>query len=146
MTRAGGAHEGPSSYPWVRRDDDPPRVREGAPVTWDPGSYGSNAAAVERRVRDLPHEIRDEDIERDKPGYRGLFLAQFQGILARCDLGDPDDPRWDELRLRCLDRMGKLLRVFEADAAAVRQGPADARILAGQAAAALTELEQRYQG
>lgn len=144
------------SYPWVRRDDDPPRVREGAPVAWDPAelrssagpagaSFGSTSAAVEQRIRDLPHEIRDEDIERDKPGHRGLFLAEFRKILDDCDRGDPDDPRWHELRLRCLDRMGKLLRVFEPDAPTAKQGPADARLLADQAAAALLELEQRNQ-
>lgn len=105
-------------------------------------SYGRAGGGVERAVRELPHEIRDEDIERDKPGHRGLFLAQFQGILDRCDQGDPDDPRWDELRLRCLDRMAKLLRVYEPDPARVKTGPGNPADLARQAAAALTALEQ----
>jgi hypothetical protein len=112
-----------------------------AQVTVNPGSYGSNEAAVRAAVANLPHEIRDEDIERDKPGYRGLFLAQFQAVLTRCDTGDPDDPRWDELRLRTLDRMAKLLRVYEADAPGVKQGPGNPRDLANQAALALVELE-----
>lgn len=120
-----------SSYPWVRKNDDPtPRL-----------GYGTVSPAVEQRLRDLPHAIRDEDIERDKAGFRGLFLEQLRAILDRCDNGDPDDPRWDELRLRTLDRMAKLLRVYEPDAPTQKQGPGDARILAEAASRALVELE-----
>jgi hypothetical protein len=123
------------AYPWVE-----PSQRNS--VAWDPqGSYGPAAPALEARIKALPHEIRDEDIERDKAGHRGLFLAEFRKVLELCDQGDPDDPRWSELRLRTLDRMGKLLRVYEPDAPTVRSGPTDARILAGQAAAALLDLE-----
>lgn len=123
------------AYPWVESS--------GRNVTWDPQGqgFGSHAPAVIQALKDLVPEVTEEQIERDKPGHRGLFLHQFQGILARCDEGDPQDPRWDELRLRCLDRMAKLLRVYEPDAPAVRQGPGDARILAAQAAAGLLELE-----
>lgn len=122
------------SYPWVQA---------GSQVRVDPGlgSYGAVAPAVEKELRGLAHEIPDEQIERDKPGHRGLFLGELRGILAACDAGDPDDPRWYELKLRALDRMAKLLRVYEADAPSVKAGPGDARILASQAAAALAELE-----
>lgn len=122
------------SYPWVR---------EGTQVQMSAGTkgYGSLAPAVEKELRGLAHEIPDEQIEKDKPGHRGLFLAELRGILALCDQGDPDDPRWPELRLRALDRMAKLLRVYEPDAPAQRQGPGDSRILASQAAAALDALE-----
>jgi hypothetical protein len=125
------------SYPWVRKDDDPPWVNGAAVAT----SYGTMAPAAERELRGLAHEIRDEDIERDKPGYRGLFLAQLKGILDRCDDGDPEDPRWDELRLRCLDRFAKLARVYEPDAPGVKAGPGNPRDLADRAAAQLVELE-----
>lgn len=121
-----------SSYPWVDRQ---------APVTVNPGSFGSSEPAIREKLRKLPQAIRDEDIERDKPGHRGLFLEQFQAILDRCDSGDPDDPRWDELRLRTLDRMAKLLRVYEADAPTGRQGPGNPKDLADAAARALVELE-----
>lgn len=121
------------SYPWVKET--------GAPVVVNQGSYGTLAPMAEKELRGLAHEIRDEDIERDKPGYRGLFLAQIKGILERCDAGDPEDPRWDELRLRCMDRFAKLTRIFEADAPAQKQGPGNPRDLANRAAAALIELE-----
>jgi hypothetical protein len=127
-----------SSYPWVKT----PEAGDPRQVTVNPGSYGTSEAAVRAAVAALPHEIRDEDIERDKPGYRGLFLTQFQGVLDRCSQGDPDDPRWDELRLRTLDRMAKLLRVYEADAPGVKQGPGNPRDLANRAAADLVELEE----
>ncbi len=119
-----------SSYPWVKD--------QGVVVQ---GSFGTQAPAVEARIRDLPHEITDEHIERDKAGHRGMFLEQLRGIWERCDQGDPEDPRWDELRLRTLDRFAKLARIYEPDAPTSKQGPGDPRILAGQAAAALTELE-----
>lgn len=125
------------SYPWVTGQQS---VDEGK-RTQVQGSYGVLAPAAERDLRGLAHEIRDEDLERDKAGYRGIFLTQLQGILSRCDNGDEDDPRWDELRLRCLDRLAKLTRVYEADAPAGKQGPGDPRALARQAAHALTELE-----
>jgi hypothetical protein len=120
------------SYPWVRE--------QGAGTVVQ-GSFGSQAPAVQARIKDLPHEIRDEDFERDKPGYRGFLLQELRGVLALCDQGDEDDPRWPELRLRALDRVAKLLRVYEPDAPSVKAGPGDARILAGRAAAALKELE-----
>lgn len=126
------------SYPWV----EPRQLKS---VAWDPGA-NVTPDTVAARIRDLPHEIRDEDIERDKPGYRGLFLAQFQAVLELCDSGDPDDPRWSELRLRTLDRMAKLLRVYEADAPGVKAGPSDPRILADQAARGLAELEASLDG
>lgn len=118
------------SYPWVQ-----------GPGTVVQGSFGTQAPAVREQVRNLPREITEEQIERDKAGHRGLFLEQLQAILARCDEGDPDDPRWDELRLRTLDRLAKLTRVYEPDAPTTKQGPGDPRILAGQAARALMELE-----
>ena len=119
------------SYPWV----------QGA-GTVDISSYGPAAPALDRQIRQMPREIRDEDIERDKAGHRGLFLEQFQTVLERCDNGDPDDPRWDELRLRTLDRMAKLLRVYEADAPGGKQGPGNPKDLANQAAAFLDEMEE----
>jgi hypothetical protein len=118
------------SYPWAREREMVAR-----------GSFGSQAPAVERELRGLAHEVTDEMLERDKAGYRGIFLAQLQGILERCDDGNPDDPRWDELRLRALDRLAKLTRIYESEAPVSKQGPGDPRILAGQAAAALAELE-----
>lgn len=122
-----------STYPWVKEP--------GSQVSVNPGSYGSNEAAVRAAVAALPHEITDEQIERDKPGHRGLFLAELRGILDRCNSGDPDDPRWDELRLRTLDRFAKLARIYEPDAPSQKQGPGNPRDLANQAAAALVELE-----
>lgn len=98
--------------------------------------------SVESQIRGLAHEITDEHIERDKAGNRGLFMAELRKILADCDNGDPDDPRWHELRLRTLDRMAKLTRVYEPDTAKPQAGPGDARLLAAQAARALDELEQ----
>lgn len=122
-----------SSYPWVSG---------AAQVYEDPGpAFGTVAAAVTRQLRDLPHEVRDEDIERDKAGHRGLFLAELRGILDRCNQGDPDDPRWDELRLRTLDRFAKLARIYEPDAASGKSGPGNPKDLASAAAAALDELE-----
>lgn len=120
------------SYPWVR---------EGAGTVVQ-GSFGSQAPAVEARIKQLPHEIRDEDIERDKPGYRGFLLQELRGVLQLCDQGDEDDPRWPELRLRALDRVAKLLRVYEPDAPAVRQGPGNPADLVRAAAEKLKELEQ----
>lgn len=133
-----------TSYPWVRKDDDPSWVKDAGtqvPVSPGVGSYGTNEPAIRDKLRKLPQAVRDEDIERDKPGHRGLFLEQFLAVLDRCDNGDPDDPRWDELRLRTLDRMAKLLRVYEADAPTAKQGPGNPRDLANAAAAALVELE-----
>lgn len=121
------------SYPWVD-----------GPAELSVGGYGAQAPAVAARIKaasNLAHEITDEQIERDKAGNRGLFMAEFRKILDDCDNGDQDDPRWHELRLRTLDRMAKLTRVYEPDAPSVRQGPGDPRILAGQAAAFLTEME-----
>ena len=115
------------SYPWVK----------------EPGSQVQVAvAAVEARIRDLPHEITDEQIERDKAGNRGVFMAEFRKILADCDRGDPDDPRWHELRLRCLKEMARLTRVYEADAPTQKQGPGNPRDLANAAAADLVQLEE----
>jgi hypothetical protein len=104
-------------------------------------SFGAVSPGVQARIKALPHQITDEDIERDKAGNRGLFMAEFQKILDDCDNGDPDDPRWHELRLRTLDRMAKLTRVYEADAPTAKQGPGNPRDLANAAAAALVELE-----
>jgi hypothetical protein len=129
--------EAAMSYPWVTTN---PSVDEGSGSRVQ-GSFGVLGPAAERDLRGLAHEIRDEDLERDKAGYRGIFLHELRGILARCDNGDEDDPRWDELRLRCLDRLAKLTRIYEADAPASKQGPGDPRALARQAAHALTELE-----
>jgi hypothetical protein len=117
------------SYPWVQAS---------AQVQ----AYGPVAPAIEREIRGLAHEIPDEQIEKDKPGNRGLFLRELQGIINRCDNGDPDDPRWDELRLRALDRLAKLTRIYEPDTPATNAGPGDARILAAAAARQLLELEQ----
>lgn len=122
------------SYPWAQ-------VPGSVDIRVGAGSYGTMSPAAEKELRNLAHEITDEILERDKAGYRGIFLQELQGILARCNQGDPDDPRWDELRLRTLDRLAKLTRIYEADAPGAKQGPGDPRILAGQAAAALTELE-----
>lgn len=123
------------SYPWVNGSNE---------LSDSGSSFGTTAPVVQARIKDasgLAHEITDEQIERDKAGNRGLFMAEFRKILADCDQGDQDDPRWHELRLRTLDRMAKLTRVYEPDAPTVRQGPGDPRILAGQAAAFLTEME-----
>lgn len=124
------------SYPWVNGSQE---LSVG-----DSSSFGTQAPGVQARITaasGLAHEITDEQIERDKAGNRGLFMAEFRKILADCDNGDPDDPRWHELRLRTLDRMAKLTRVYEPDAPSAKQGPGDPRILAGQAAAFLTEME-----
>lgn len=120
-------------YPWVK--DTPPTV------TVNPGSFGASEPAIRDKLRQLPHSITDEDIERDKAGNRGLFMDQFLAVLARCDDGDPDDPRWDELRLRTLDRLAKLTRVYEPDAPSVKRGPGNPKDLAETAARALAELE-----
>lgn len=123
------------SYPWVNGSEE---------LSVAGSSFGSASPAVAARITQasgLAHEITDDQIERDKAGNRGLFMAEFRKILADCDNGDPDDPRWHELRLRTLDRMAKLTRVYEADAPNTKQGPGDSRILAGQAAAFLTEME-----
>lgn len=119
------------SYPWVQAG--------GTVVT---GSFGAAAPAVEARIRGLAHEITDEQIEKDKAGNRGLFMAEFRKILVDCDNGDPEDPRWHELRLRTLDRMAKLTRVYEADAPKTKQGPGNSKDLANAAAAALVEIEE----
>lgn len=116
------------SYPWVHPDA---RMLAGS----------VDLATVEQDLRGLPHRITDEQIEKDKAGNRGLFLAQFLSILDRCDNGDPDDPRWDELRLRCLKEMARLTRVYEPDAPTVKQGAGNPKDLADAAAAALVELE-----
>lgn len=121
------------SYPWVNGSRDM-SVRD--------SSFGTTSPAVEAKIKDLPHEITDEHIERDKAGHRGLFLEQLKGIWDRCDAGDPDDPRWDELRLRTLDRFAKLARIYEADAPGTKQGPGNPRDLARAAAEKLTELEE----
>lgn len=135
-----------TSYPWVKTPEaaDPRWVKESEGlVKVSPGgsSFGSTSPQVRAKLAGMAHPITDEDIERDKAGNRGLFMAEFAKILADCDNGDPDDPRWHELRLRTLDRMAKLTRVYEADAPTVKAGPADARILAEQAGRQLVELE-----
>lgn len=119
---------GGSRYPWVNRTQVADPARPVAPV-------------VEAAIRGLGYQITDEQIERDKAGHRGLFLTELKGILSRCDAGDPDDPRWDELRLRALDRLAKLARIYELDAPKQRHGPGNPRDLANAAAAALVELE-----
>jgi hypothetical protein len=128
----GGA--GIVAYPWV--------AESGGPVAVEPvAGFGTRGPVLDALLKTLPHEVRDADIERDKAGHRGLFLAEFRKILADCDAGDPDDPRWHELRLRTLDRMAKLLRVYEPDLPAAKQGPGNPKDLANAAAAALVELE-----
>lgn len=113
-----------------------PRLKVG----WEPAPYGSSAPAVRDRVERLLPEISDEVIEAQKAGNRALMLSELQGILSRCDEGDPQDPRWDELRLRCLDRFAKLARIYESDAPRDRQGPGDPRLLRVQAARFLEDL------
>ena len=123
------------SYPWVNGSKD---LSVG-----DSASFGTASPAVQARIKELlPHEITDEQIERDKAGNRGLFMAEFRKILADCDQGDPEDPRWHELRLRTLDRMAKLTRVYEADAPTAKQGPGNPKDLANAAAAFLKEMEE----
>jgi hypothetical protein len=122
------------SYPWVNGSE--------KLSVEDSSSFGTASPVVAAKIKELmPHEITDDQIERDKAGNRGLFMAEFRKILADCDQGDQDDPRWHELRLRTLDRMAKLTRVYEPDAPGLKQGPGDPRILAGQAAAFLSEME-----
>lgn len=122
------------SYPWVKVE--PSTLK-------DPVPYGTVAPRIRDSIADLPHEIPDELIEEQKPGNRGFMLAQIQAILARCDDGNPEDPRWDELRLRALDRFARLARVYQGDEPKARRGPGDPRILAAAAARILDELEDR---
>jgi hypothetical protein len=116
-------------------------------VRWDPHTlpgYGVTAPQIQRQLRALPPEVDDDLIEAQKPGNRGIMLSELQGILALCAEGDPDDPRWSELKLRCLDRMAKLLRLYEPqksdDSGA---GGLDPRALAASAAAVLDALEAK---
>jgi hypothetical protein len=101
------------------------------------------APRIQADVSRLAQEMPDDIIEAQKPGNRGLMLAELQGILQRCADGDPEDPRWDELRLRTLDRMARLLRLYQADKPRESRGAGDPRLLASQAARILEELEGR---
>jgi hypothetical protein len=123
------------SYPWVKVE---PGVLKDPPVP-----YGTVAPRIHAAVEQLALEMPDEAIEAQKPGNRGLMLSELQGILRRCADGDPEDPRWDELRLRTLDRMARLLRLYQPDQPRERQGAGDPRLLAAQAARILEELETR---
>lgn len=134
------------SYPWVKVEPD---VLKDQPVP-----YGTVAPRIHAAVqqlaeglgedrRGMAHEMPDEVIEDQKPGNRGLMLTELQGILGRCADGDPEDPRWDELRLRALDRMARLLRLYQPDKPRERHGAGDPRLLASQAARILEELETR---
>jgi hypothetical protein len=125
------------AYPWVKVEPD----------TLNPGPvpYGTVAPRIQAAAQQLAHEMPDEVIEDQKPGNRGLMLAELQGILSRCADGDPEDPRWDELRLRALDRMARLLRLYQPDKPRERVGAGDPRLLASQAARILEELEGRLE-
>lgn len=124
-----------SKYPWVKVEPD---VLKSQPVP-----YGTVAPRIHAAVAAMAHEMPDEVIEAQKPGNRGLMLTELQGILSRCADGDPEDPRWDELRLRTLDRMARLLRLYQPDLPRERRGAGDPRILASAAARILAELEGR---
>lgn len=126
-----------SSYPWVKVEPDT--------LTSGPVPYGTVAPRIQAAVQQMAHEMPDEVIEAQKPGNRGLMLSELQGILGRCADGDPEDPRWDELRLRTLDRMARLLRLYQPDQPRERQGAGDPRLLASQAARILEELEGRLE-
>lgn len=125
-----------SSYPWIK-------VESGGLKEPEPVPYGTVAPRIQADVQRWAQEMPDEVIEEQKPGNRGLMLAELQGILARCSDGDEQDPRWDELRLRTLDRMARLLRLYQPDAPRDRGGLSDPRLLAARAARLLDELEQR---
>lgn len=123
------------SYPWVKVEPDTLNPR--------PEPYGVLAPRIQAAVAAMAQEMPDETIEAQKPGNRGLMLAELQGILSRCADGDPEDPRWDELRLRTLDRLARLLRLYQPDQPRERLGAGDPRLLASQAARILEELEAR---
>jgi hypothetical protein len=121
-------------------------------VRWEPREldlgpgpqFGSRAPAIQARIRELAHEVTDTVIEEQKPGNRGLMLNSIKEILAQCEDGDPDDPRWAELKLRALDRMAKLLRLYEPQAAEDKpQGDLDRERLMQGALASLDEMEAK---
>lgn len=123
-------------------------------VRWEPGqlgqpdpfSYGQQAPRELSVLRGLAAEMTDEDIERQKPGNRGLMLSELQGILQRCrEQADehPGDPRWDELVLRTLDRLAKLMRLYEVSGPGEREGDVDRVRMAQKVALDLEALEAK---
>lgn len=72
----------------------------------------------------LPASLDDAAVEAQKAGNRGILLRRLEGLIALCEAqleGDElggQDIRWAELKLRCLDRVGRLLRVDRVDVAA----------------------------
>lgn len=125
------------AYPWIKVEPETLKVVE---------PYGTLAPRITAAVQQMAQEMPDEVIEAQKPGNRGLMLQELQGILGRCADGDPEDPRWDELRLRTLDRMARLLRLYQPDQPRERPGAGDPRLLVAQASRILDELEQRLDG
>ena len=121
-------------------------------VRWEPGalgveagsSFGRDASGVLASLRGLAVEVTDEDVEVQRAGNRGLMLAELRGILARCreqGLESPGDPRWDELALRALDRLAKLMRLYEVSGPRVREGDVDRVRMAQRVALDLEALE-----
>lgn len=121
-------------------------------VKWEPGtlagvqdlSFGRQAPRELSVLRGLGSEVSDEDVEAQKPGNRGLMLTELQGILRRCRVqgeDNPGDPRWDELALRTLDRLAKLMRLYEVSGVRVREGDVDRVRMQARVAADLEVLE-----
>jgi len=126
-------------------------------VRWEPSnlrgvdrlSFGQQAPQELAVLADLAPEITDEQIEASKPGNRGLMLEELRGILNRCRAGTedfPGDPRWDELRLRTLDRLAKLTRAYEPQAPRDREGDVDRVRLAARIHADIEFLESKMRG
>lgn len=89
-------------------------------------------------------EITDEQVEQGKAKHRGLILEQLLYTLSRCDEHDGDDPRYLEIRLRTLDRLARLTRVYEPQSAEKgAQGDLDRARLVDAAAATLDALEAK---
>lgn len=117
-------------------------------VRWEPDQLGlaGGPTLVPRVLRELAAEIPDEAVEEQKPGNRGLMLQALQGILHRCEVRadeDPGDPRWPELELRTLDRLAKLMRLYEAQAPRSREGDVDRARMQQRAAGDLAALEAK---
>jgi len=115
----------------------------------DPSSYGRQAPAELSVLKGLAAELTDEAIEQQKPGNRGLMLSELLGILRRCqEQGEdnPGDPRWDELKLRTLDRLAKLTRLYEGQGPREREGDVDRVRMAQRVALDLEALETKIQG
>src|SRR5262245_46977155 len=123
-----------SAYPWVSEQG------QGA-VERRP--YGAVSPALEAKLRGIPLEITDEEIDRLRPGHRGKQLERLEEIISACDNPDFfDDPRWLDLKLRAMDRVAKLLHLYDPDPPKVRQGPGNPADLARQASLALDSIQE----